>query len=604
MTSSSATKHRSIWNLLFEILLDRPWTRVLLLILSLGASLFGILAPVFQKEFIELLSGSSSKLPFDFLRVQTPALAIFFAFVSLLIAQAFIQTSNYIGVREALIQQRKLAKRLYQKTLSLKVDTMSSRPVGEIVSLYATDVTGATVFLDQTLPSGASTIFPLLVAPIALISLFDTSMWPTIGLMLLVSIINTTLAFRQSKFFYLFKKLAGERIGLVNEWIQSIRVLRILGWVSNFEQRILKVRVLETQNRVEMVTNGQVMNSISSSVTFLLNICTLGTLVFISKKTLTSGEILALLWILGVFLVRPFRQMPWFFTFAFDGWTSLRRLHEYFEIDNLQSSPAINPKPSAQTNSQAAISVRDLQLNVRGQQILSDISFDLMKGEFVAIVGEVGSGKSMLLLSLLRETGATFSEYLIDGKNMKIETEQSLRSHFAFVPQESFIMSANLRDNVIFEYDTSSEDNEKVISSLTTSQFNLQVERIANGLETEIGERGVNLSGGQRQRISLARALFRDAEIILLDDCLSAVDVNTEESLIQDLISGRWQGKTRMLATHRLSVLEKSDRIIFLSRGKIAGMGTLAELMTRKDFQDFTSTIANNEKTKKTEASL
>ena len=127
------------------------------------------------------------------------------------------------------------------------------------------------------------------------------------------------------------------------------------------------------------------------------------------------------------------------------------------------------------------------------------------------------------------------------------------------------------------------------------SQFDLSVEVLEKGLDTKIGERGVNLSGGQKQRVNLGRALFRyeslppqPSPIILLDDCLSAVDIKTEEKLVDELISGRWSNSTRILVTHRLSVLKHVDRILFFDEGRIRDQGTLAELMARSpDFRDF-----------------
>ena len=251
------------FQLLFEVLRTRFWARVLILTASLVASFFGLLAPYFQKEFIDAITGQKiSHLP-HLLPMDQPLWLIVTAFLCLLSAQAFIQLTNYLGYREALIMQRILSDRLYNKMLSLRIDTMSQRPIGEVVSIYATDIPGATVFLEQTLPTGASTVFPLLLAPVAISMVFDIPLWPTVSLMILVTAINTAMAFRQSTFFFNFKRLAAERIGLVNEWVQNIRTIRILSWLPYFENQIFSVRQNETINRIKMVTNGQIMNAIS-----------------------------------------------------------------------------------------------------------------------------------------------------------------------------------------------------------------------------------------------------------------------------------------------------------------------------------------------------
>ncbi len=580
------------FQLLIEVIRTRLWARILILFVSLVASFFGLMAPYFQKEFIDSITGQKISHVAHLLPMDRPLWLIFAAFICLLTAQAFIQLTNYLGYREALIMQRILADRLYNKMLSLRIDTMSQLPVGEIVSIYATDIPGATVFLEQTLPTGASTVFPLLLAPFAIALVFDIPLWPTISVMILVTAINTAMAFRQSTFFFNFKKLAAERIGLVNEWVQNIRTIRILSWLPYFENQIFMVRRTETTNRIKMVTNGQIMNAISSTVTFALNVVTLGSLVFFSTEKLTSGEMMALLWILTVFLTRPFRQMPWFFTFAFDSWTSLKRLSQFLETQGEEKIYLDSQIHQPSETSELAMEIKGLHLSINNKPILHDINFSLNAGEFVAIVGEVGSGKSMLLLSLIRETAAQFKKYQIFGNDALQSTADQTRKKFSFVPQEGFIMSATLRENVAFLYDTPTDEDPGIIDSLRLAQFELKDEDIFHGLETEIGERGVNLSGGQKQRVSLARVNFLKTSILLLDDCLSALDVNTEEKILDSLLKGAWKDKTRILVTHRLSVLKHVDRVFFMSHGKILQAGTYQELLkSNAQFRNYTKTI-------------
>lgn len=588
-------------SLFAEVVFTRPYARFTILACSLIAAVLGLLGPFFQKEFIDQLTGVESRL--HFFQFDHTLAYVVGAFLCVLLAQAFTQLTNFLSVREALYMQKIFAKRLYDKTLHLQVDTMSGRPVGEIVSLYATDVQGATVFLDQTLPAGASMLFPLILSPFAISLLFDVPLWPTILLMLAISCLNTFLAFRQSKFFFNFKQLAAERIGLVNEWIQNIRTIRILSWTQHFEKNIFAKRIVETRNRVSMVTNGQMMNSISTSITFFLNAVALATLVFYSKHQLTSGELLALLWIVGVFLTRPFRQMPWFFTFAFDSWTSLRRLEDYFSTKNNMTEDSSASPQLPQGQEEYALQVRGLNLTVSQRRILRNVSLDVRHGEFVAVVGEVGAGKSMLLLSLLKETGARFDFYHLTGKDTEKISVDEVRSHFAYVPQEGFIMNATLRENVAFIYDIEAERDPMVEESLRLAQFDLSTERVEKGLNTEIGERGVNLSGGQRQRVGLARVHYHEAPIMLLDDCLSAVDVDTEQKLFEQLLLGAWVDRTRILVTHRLSALNRVDRILFMEEGQIIDSGTFEELLARNEkFRAYTTSVAKEAAEKKAEA--
>lgn len=576
-------------HLLTDVITYRwPW-RLAILASSLLSAFSGLAAPWFQKEFVDRLTHSVGPLHLDWFATPTPWIVL--AFVAMTFSQGFAQLTNYLGAREAIELQRLFSHRLYAKMLALRADTMSRRSLGEVVSVYATDVPGSTVFLDQTLPAGASTLFPLLLAPFALSAFFDTPLVGTFLLIIAIATLNTALAFRQSKFFYRFKQLAAERTGLVNEWVQNIRTLRILGWTAPFEESIFRKREVETANRVSMVTNGQVMNSVSTSVTFLLNILTLALLTVWSDKHLTAGEILAVLWIMGVFLTRPFRQMPWFFTFMFDAWTSMQRLQQFLATPNQLTAASVAP-PASSPDAETALEIDNLRLTAGPLTLLEDVSLKVRAGEFVAIVGEVGSGKTLLLLSLLRETGASFGRYRLNGEDVSGWSDSQLRSHFSFVPQEGFIMSATLRDNVTFDYETPVTLNDSVKASLRAAQFDLDRERVERGLETEIGERGVNLSGGQRQRVSLARVHYDDGEILLLDDCLSAVDVDTEEKLLRDLLDGAWRGHTRLLVTHRLTVLDKVDRIFFFREGRLIREGTYAQLLAGSpEFRDFTVSV-------------
>lgn len=590
------------FDLLIEFFFHRWPHRLLILLFSLSTAFFGLLAPFFQKEFVDGLSNNPSDLhlfwadaPFEL----TPLLAIGLSFVCVFLSLGSNILTNYFGVKEALVMQRRLAQRVYEHVLKLRGDSLNGRAMGEFVSIYATDIPGSTVFLDQSLPQGAGILFPFLLAPWMIGTLFQIPLWPLMILIGAIILTSLYMAYHQSVYFFRFKKLAADRIGLVNEWIQNIRILRILGWTQAFEEKIFKVRQVETTNRVRMVTNGQAMNSINSSVTFFLNIVAIVTLLTMSTAPITTGSLLALLWIVAVFLTRPFRMLPWFFTFVFDSWTSLKRVSEVLSLQNQEAH--IRPPDLIKLKTlgapDPAISIKNLNLALGGNALLKQISFEVKSGEFITIVGEVGSGKTLLLLSLLGESGASFGQYRIgDNDALQMPLDQ-MRQFFTFVPQEGFIMSASLRENVAFEYGVSPKKvDEQVLLSLRHAQFNIQTERIETGLDTEIGERGVNLSGGQKQRVSLARVDYFQAPVLLLDDCLSAVDVDTENKLIDVLIKGEWKNRTRLLVTHRLTVLEKSDRVIFLRDGAIADIGPFHELLGRNDdFRKFAATVFEDE---------
>lgn len=572
------------------VLLNRMQYRVLILTTSFLSAMLGILSPYFQKGFIDFLMYDHSYLP-SFLSFSNPLPYLFLAVFFLVLSQLLNQLTNYIGVKEALFMQKKIGEKIYNKMLSLKLDAMTKRPLGEIVSLYATDVSGATVYLDQTLPSGSSTFFPLLITPFVLVTFFDTPIFFTLVVVVAITALNTFLAFRQSKFFYKFKTLAAERLGFVNEWVQNIRTLRILGWVEIIEQKIINKREVETRNRVKMVTNGQMMNSISSSFTFIVNIATLSVLVIYYKRDLSPGEIFALLWILGVFLTRPFRQMPWFFTFAFDAATSIARIETFLCAKNKFD---IREAELTTFDSKNILEVENLNLSIHGQEILKVDSFKVAKGQHAMIVGEVGSGKSMLLLSLLGETNCEWKRYVINRTFLASDVV-NFRNVFSYVPQEGLIVSTTLRDNIFLQYDAPKEHDDRVTHALWQAQFKKDMAVLENGLETEFGERGVNLSGGQKQRINIARAAFDDRDIIVLDDSFSALDTETEHLIFTQLVSGAWKNKTVIMTTHRLNLLISADVIHFMQNGRIKISGSYSDLISKDaDFRLFCNQLAEN----------
>ncbi len=574
---------------LFKSLLFERWRwRALILSVSLLAACLGILAPYAQKHFADdLLGGHPAQL------------WIWAAFLLTLGAQSLAQLSMWLAIRESMITQKALGDLTFARLLEGPGGLIGARPAGEAVSLFAVDVPGAAALLDQALVMISAMIFPIILAPIALHYFFGIPAWASLGAIFTLGLVNLGLALRQSKFFVSFKQLAAERTGLVAEWVQNIRTLRILGWVGAAEERIFALRRRESRNRKRMVTNGQIMNALASSVTFGLNILAILLLLHLRGGAAagarpTPGELLSLFWILGVFLARPLRQFPWAFVITMDSLTSIRRLQE--AMDYTVTLPTVHEQVEGVLGLPAepayALEVRGLTLEAGGKQLLSEMDLCVKPGELVAIVGEVGSGKSLLFKSLMGATGASFARFAVGGRRTAGPRNPAVRALMAFVPQEGFTMSATLRENVTFNYhDSTAPDpgrDRRVLRSLELSQFVPERERVSEGVDAEIGERGVNLSGGQRQRIGLARAHFADRPIILMDDCLSAVDVDTEARLVEKLICGEWRERTRILVTHRMAVLPRCDRVIFLDSGRILLSGTYSELVARsRRFREF-----------------
>ena len=467
--------------------------------------------------------------------------------------------------------QRMLATEIYLHSLRLTAQARHSQTIGDLVTYYTQDISAAVSLIEDFLPSVLSSIIPFVVAPMAISIWLHVPIGELYGALLLTAICVFFLSYRQSQFFTAYKHNGAERIALVNEWLQNIKIIRILGWTAEFESKITQKRVAETETRLGMVTNGSTMNSIAQVAPLLLNVT--GVCVLIAyAKDFKPGDIFLMLWIFGVFLARPIRNLPWALVMFLDGQSSCRRLEKFFRLPEEPHSKGVPSVVSLLRNSPPigfGITIKGLSLQLGDRGILNDIDFEAMPGEFVAIIGEVGAGKTQFLLSLLRESPAIFETYRIGDFDATRLSLTELRDLFSYVPQDGFTMSSTLRDNVAFAYDFTPDYDSEVSESLRLANFEPENERMTGRLETEIGERGVNLSGGQRQRVGLARAHLHQRSIVLLDDTFSALDVETEQKLIQKLVLGKWKRHTRILVTHRLSILDHADRVYVMARGRL-----------------------------------
>ncbi|MGZ8554723.1 MAG: ABC transporter ATP-binding protein, partial [Chitinophagaceae bacterium] len=214
-----------------------------------------------------------------------------------------------------------------------------------------------------------------------------------------------------------------------------------------------------------------------------------------------------------------------------------------------------------------------------GVQAIRDFNLHIREGEQVAIVGRTGSGKTTLAQLLMRMFDVNEGSIQYSGVDIKYLDLGALRKDISYVPQDGFLFSDTVSGNIAF----GAKDNDplKVKEAARLAVIDQDIESLPKAYETEIGERGVMLSGGQKQRISIARALMKDAPLLILDDCLSAVDARTEKQIIANLKTFL-QHKTSILITHRIFSLLNFDKIIVLDEGKIIESGTHESLMLKK----------------------
>lgn len=213
------------------------------------------------------------------------------------------------------------------------------------------------------------------------------------------------------------------------------------------------------------------------------------------------------------------------------------------------------------------------------EPLFKDFNLTIKAGKQVGLVGQSGSGKTTLTKLLLRFTDITSGAIMIDGQNIANVTQQSLRQHIAYVPQEPMLFHRSLRDNIAYGKPGASErEIKRAAKQANALEF---IEKLPEGFDTTVGERGVKLSGGQRQRIAIARAILKDAPILVLDEATSALDSESEK-LIQDALVRLMKGRTAIVIAHRLSTIQKMDTIVVLDHGTVTEAGSHAQLVKQK----------------------
>jgi ATP-binding cassette subfamily B multidrug efflux pump len=273
-------------------------------------------------------------------------------------------------------------------------------------------------------------------------------------------------------------------------------------------------------------------------------------------------------------LTFPVSAIGWTASMTQRAATSQRRINEF-----LHTEPGIkNESEPIQTSLQGNISLSNVDFIYphTGIHALKDFSLQINKGEKIAIVGRTGSGKSTIAQLLLHMYEPQKGMIAYDGIPINKFDIHSLRRQISYVPQDIFLFSETVRNNIRFGVDDATDED--VIAAAKQASIHSEIEKFQNGYDTLIGERGVTLSGGQKQRISIARALVKDPEIVIFDDCLSAVDARTEKEIIGNLYRFL-NGRTAIIITHRIFSLFDFDKIIVLDEGKIVEQGTHQQLL-------------------------
>ena len=292
------------------------------------------------------------------------------------------------------------------------------------------------------------------------------------------------------------------------------------------------------------------------------------------KGTLNAGELMKFI---GLFnsVIWPFMAVSELIEMVSRGKASLNRISELMD-----AKKDVVDKAGAKeiTDVKGKIEFRNLRFKhfTGDYDALNGVSFTIEAGENVGIIGRTGAGKTTLVDLLLRNYNVPDGSLFVDDTDVNDVTISSLRKFISYVPQDNFLFSDTIANNIAFACDVAEPDKIRYAAKMAAVDDN--IEEFPEKYETVLGERGVTVSGGQKQRISIARALLKDSSILILDDSLSAVDTSTETTLLSNLAKER-AGKTTILIAHRISTIQQMDKIVFIDEGNIVAVGTNDELM-------------------------
>jgi ATP-binding cassette, subfamily B, multidrug efflux pump len=297
----------------------------------------------------------------------------------------------------------------------------------------------------------------------------------------------------------------------------------------------------------------------------------------IAAGRFTAGDMAAfLLYNLGLYW--PMIALGWVTMLFVRGAASLRRIDE---VLNHPVDPSRVPGGDAPEDLKGDIEFKDVTLRYgEAEPALSGVSFHVPPGRTLGIVGQVGSGKSTVANLLLRLIEPTDGQVLVDGKPLQSYDALALRARIGYVPQDSFLFSDTIANNIGISLPEDVQRDEIIRAAVGAAEFEEEIQALPQSYDTMLGERGVNLSGGQKQRAAIARALAIQPTILVLDDCLSAVDTDTEERILRNLKS-ETRGITTLIIAQRISAVAHADEIIVLDSGHVAERGTDAELRAR-----------------------
>ncbi|XP_076819730.1 multidrug resistance-associated protein 1-like isoform X2 [Clavelina lepadiformis] len=492
-----------------------------------------------------------------------------------IILQQYFHVCIIIGMR----LRSAVISAVYRKALLLSSAARKDSTAGEIVNLMSVDAQRL-MDLMPYLNTVWSAPFQIILALYFLWQIMGPSTLAGLGVMVLLIPLNGLIASKLFKLESEQMELKDERIKVMNEILNGIKVLKMYAWELSFRDKVSAIRSQELKKMLQAAYLNVAVSFTWMCTPFLVSLTTFAVYVLSDTSHVLNAQKAFVSISLFNILQFPLIMLPMLLSFMVQAKVSLKRLQRFLNNDELD--PSSVDCTTAQQNAAVSVENGTFAWDKDGEPILHNIFLSVPKGSLVAVVGQVGSGKSSLISCLLGDMEKRHGQVTVQGS-------------VAYVAQQAWIQNMSLQDNVLYGRQMDACKYQDVIK---TCELKEDLKMLPASDQTEIGEKGINLSGGQKQRVSIARAVYQDADIYLLDDPLSAVDAHVGKNLFENVLGpgGCLKTKTRILVTHGVAFLSQTDKIIVLVNGRISEVGDYNELLTRNgDFSEFLKNYAEQE---------
>jgi len=497
--------------------------------------------------------------------------AIITGLFTFLMRQTIINVSRYI--------EYDLKNEIYQHYQRLSLSFYKTNRTGDLMNRISEDVSKVRMYVGPALMYTINTITLFVVA---LIYMINTAPKLTLYTLLPLPVLSVII--------YKLSKLINHRSNIVQQSLSTLSAFtqeKFSGITViksyNIESAVnIDFDDLSSQNREKQINLTKVQALFFPMMILLIGVSNL-LVVYIGGMQYISGEIekigtIAEFIIYVNMLTWPVATVGWVTSLVQQAEASQNRINEF-----LDTEPEVKNLNQETSEIKGDITFKNVKFTYPDTHItaLKGISFSISAGQTLAILGKTGAGKSTILDLIGRLYDIEEGEILIDGKPITALNLYSLRDHIGYVPQDAFLFSDTIKNNVKFGWNEASD--EAVINACKNAQVHDNIKDFNAGYETVLGERGITLSGGQKQRISIARAIIKQPKILLFDDCLSAVDTETEEKILNNL-TALTKHTTTVIVSHRISSVKHADHIIILDNGHIIEAGNHETLVDKEGY--------------------